>query len=110
MRMRISFLILILGFEFSVEVIVFRSLRISVVDLEIGVLLCLVRVMRGCLCFVRVMRRCLCFSVGEFLLLFFGEVTGSGRRWRRVEIFPVPNGGGLGRGGGVGGMCGGEEA
>jgi len=100
----------LLSFEFSVEVIVFRSLGVGVVNLGIGGL-GFVGVMRGCLGFVRVKGRCLWSSLREFLLvfLFFGEVIGSGRRWRRVEIFPVPNGGGLGRGGGVCGMRGGEE-
>ena len=59
--MRISFLIL--GLEFSVEEIVFRSLGIGVVDLGIGALLCLVRVVRRCLSFVRVVRRCLSLRV-----------------------------------------------
>lgn len=98
----VSFLSLV----FSVEVIVFRSLGVGVMNLRIGGL-GFVGVMRGCLCFVRVkgrcLRLCLSLSLREFLLVlvlvFFREVIGSGRRWRGVEIFPVPNRGGLGRGG-----------
>lgn len=127
-RVGVSFL----SFQFPVEVIVFRSLGVGVVNLGIGGL-GFVGVMRGCLCFVRVKGRCLCLCLslrefllvlvlvlvslffGDFLLvlvlvsLFFREVIGSGRRWRRIEIFPVPNRGGLGRGGGVCRMRGGEK-
>lgn len=54
-RVGVSFL----SFVFPVEVIVFRSLGVGVVNLRIAGL-GFVGVMRGCLCFVRVKGRCLC--------------------------------------------------